>query len=255
MAKETDYLVQSLFERESLDELSIDELRGLTEQYPYASVIHFLYTKKLKSSLHIGFQDAVSHSALFFNHPQWLQYQLNDEGEIGIFKKHNFLKSQSSLIEEREDDEVLIEEMEESSTEEITANQDIPTEEELNVPIEPYHTVDYFASQGIKLSRDEQKDELSKKVQSFTAWLRTMKRLQPAPETASYKNVEEIFGESTDVSHTSSSEVYTETLAEVYLKQGLREKAIEVYRKLSLQNPHNRATFADKIEQIKENKI
>jgi hypothetical protein len=44
-------------------------------------------------------------------------------------------------------------------------------------------------------------------------------------------------------------------MAEVYLKQGLREKAIEVYDKLSLQNPPNSHIFADKISQIKENKI
>jgi len=36
MAKETDFLVQSLFERESLNELTLDELKGMTETYPYS---------------------------------------------------------------------------------------------------------------------------------------------------------------------------------------------------------------------------
>jgi len=237
MAKETDYLVQSLFERESFNELTLDELKGMTEEYPYASILHYLYTKKLRSSLHIGFQEAVSHTALFFQHPQWLQYQLNDEGEMGVFKKNNFEQSNSALQEEREDDEVLVE------------------EEPLNIPIEPYHTVDYFASQGIRLSKEEQKDELARKVQSFTAWLRTMKRMQPAPENTTHKNIDEIFGNNSEPTEKEDNEVFTEAMADVYLKQGLREKAIEVYKKLSLQNPANRATFAVKIELIKENKI
>lgn len=253
MAKETDFLVQSMFERESLEELTVDELKGMTEQFPYSSILHFLYTKKLKSNLHIGYQDSLSHTALFFNHPQWLHYQLKDEGEIGIFKKNKFINSQTVLMEEREDDEVLLDE----SPEEIafSPTEETEMEQPLDVPIEPYHTVDYFASQGIKLSRDEQKDELSRKVQSFTAWLRTMKRLQPVPETTTFKNIEEIFGDAPLTEEKDDNEVYTEAMAEVYVKQGLKEKAIEVYRKLSLQNPDNHATFADKIDQLKENKI
>jgi hypothetical protein len=54
---------------------------------------------------------------------------------------------------------------------------------------------------------------------------------------------------------SSGGGTVTEAMAEVYLKQGLREKAIEVYDKLSLQNPLNSHIFADKISQIKENKI
>ena len=82
-----------------------------------------------------------------------------------------------------------------------------------------------------------------------------MKRLQPAPETTTYKNIDEIFGNTSEQKDQHSNEVYTEAMAEVYLKQGMREKAIEIYHKLSLQNPANHHTFADKIQQIKENKI
>jgi len=44
-------------------------------------------------------------------------------------------------------------------------------------------------------------------------------------------------------------------MAEVYLKQGLAEKAIEIYQKLSLQNPANSHIFASRISSIKENNI
>jgi len=169
---------------------------------------------------------------------------LNDDAEIGSFKSNQVENSQLIIEEEKADEELV------NSDAEISI-----AEEELNIPIEPYHTVDYFASQGIKLTKEEQKDELYKKVQSFTAWLRTMKRLQPAPETTTYKNIDEIFGNTPEHKDQHKNEVYTEAMAEVYLKQGMREKAIEIYQKLSLQNPVNHHTFADKIQQIKENKI
>jgi ribosome-binding protein aMBF1 (putative translation factor) len=248
MGKETDYIVQSLFDREHLKELTVDELKEMTASFPYSSILHLLYTKKLKANLHIGYNDALMHTSLFFNQPQWLAYQMHDEAEIGVFRNNNVERSEQTLKEEQAD--------EQHSTEvQHTINSSSPEEEKLEIPIDPYHTVDYFASQGIKLSKEEQKDELSKKVQSFTAWLRTIKRLQPAPETTTYKNIEEIFGNQQEEKSQDKNEVFTEAMAEVYLKQGLREKAIEIYHKLSLQNPANHHIFAAKIQQIKENKL
>ncbi len=248
MGKETDFIVQSLFDREHLQELTVDELKGMTESFPYSSILHLLYTKKLKTSLHIGYRDALMHTSLFFNQPQWLAYQMHDDAEIGVFRNNNVERSEEALKEEQADEKIATETVQ-------TTDTSIPEEEKLEIPIDPYHTVDYFASQGIKLSKEEQKDELSKKVQSFTAWLRTMKRLQPAPETTTYKNIEEIFGNQHEEKSEDKNEVFTEAMAEVYLKQGMREKAIDIYHKLSLQNPANHHIFAARIQQIKENKL
>ena len=39
-----------------------------------------------------------------------------------------------------------------------------------------YYTIDYFASQGIKVSQEENpKDKFGKQLKSFTDWLKTMK--------------------------------------------------------------------------------
>jgi len=117
---------------------------------------------------------------------------------------------------------------------------------------EPYHTVDYFASQGIKLSQEEiPKDKLGKQLKSFTEWLRTMKRL---PATQINKTADT--GSEMKVQHMAEdsiheSDVWTEAMAEVWIKQGNRQKAIEVYNKLVLLNPSKRAYFATKIENLK----
>ena len=46
-------------------------------------------------------------------------------------------------------------------------------------------------------------------------------------------------------------DVVTETLAQILIKQGHKQKAIEVYEKLMLQNPNNSAFFAAQIEQLR----
>ena len=118
---------------------------------------------------------------------------------------------------------------------------------------EPYHTVDYFASQGIKF-RDEEKptDKLGKQLKSFTEWLKSMKKL-PAPEKAvhstpqSEQRVEQLAAHS-----IVDREVVTEAMADVWEKQGNKEKAIDIYGKLSLLNPSKSSYFAAKIEHLKQ---
>ena len=125
-----------------------------------------------------------------------------------------------------------------------------PSETELT--FQPYHTVDYFASQGIKFVPEEKPtDRFSKQLKSFTEWLKSMKRL-PESETSkitdivSEKKVEQMAEHSID-----EGEVITETMAEVWIKQGNTQKAIETYDKLSLLNPDKSAYFASLAEQLK----
>lgn len=120
-----------------------------------------------------------------------------------------------------------------------------PKVEEATPAFEPYHTVDYFASQGIKLQQSEfGQDKLGKQLKSFTEWLRSMKKL-PAASTQQDEVVSVIAEHSLE-----DKEVLTEAMAEVWIKQGNREKAREIYGKLSLQNPSKSSYFAAKIEQL-----
>ena len=125
-----------------------------------------------------------------------------------------------------------------------------PTETELK--FEPYHTIDYFASQGIKYIPEEKPtDRFGQQLKSFTEWLKILKRL-PQTEIIKISNnsSEEKIQQLADHS-ISEGEVVTETMAEVWLKQGNKEKAIEIYNKLSLLNPDKSAYFASLAEQLK----
>ncbi|MFT3750814.1 MAG: hypothetical protein QM768_21050 [Agriterribacter sp.] len=122
------------------------------------------------------------------------------------------------------------------------------------IPIEPLHTVDYFASQGIKLSHEyEGKDKLSKKLKSFTEWLKTMKKIHPERLEAEMDNNTQSSIQNIAEHSNEQKEVLTEAMAEVYARQGLHKKAIETYQKLSLLNPDKRVYFAAKISKLNEN--
>jgi len=281
MTKETDFMIQSLFQRESMDEMTLDELKRHAEAFPFSSIVQFLYTCKLKSQYHLDFPEAVSKTALFFDDSSWLNYQLREEGEKGNFRKIIYDSqfnniSEDEVVEEVEGvkevegvegvevdfdenegvfhDTSMVQPTENIDQKETVKGTPVETNNDFEFPLTPYHTVDYFASLGIKINMEGDKDELSLKVKSFTAWLKTMKRLQPIAETVTIKDIQSILDTQNEKENQTEA-VLTEAMAEVYLKQGLREKAIEVYDKLSLQNPLNSHIFADKISQIKENKI
>jgi hypothetical protein len=121
------------------------------------------------------------------------------------------------------------------------------------IPIDPYYTVDYFASQGIKLVLDnDPTDKLGKKLKKFTQWLKHMKKLGPedAIESETEDDSEAMVIRIADFSNTQR-EVITEAMAAVLEKQGKKEKAIQIYIKLSFLYPDKSAYFADKIKILK----
>jgi hypothetical protein len=57
----------------------------------------------------------------------------------------------------------------------------------------------------------------------------------------------------TEAEIDDEDDLVSEELAEIYLAQGLKCEAIEIYRKLSLLNSEKSAYFAEKIENIEKN--
>jgi hypothetical protein len=122
---------------------------------------------------------------------------------------------------------------------------------ETAIVFEPYHTIDYFASQGIRLSLDENPgDQLGRQLKSFTDWLKMMRRLPKKeaviiPDRVVEQEIRDIAEHSIE-----RKDVVTETMAEVFVKQGMKDAARAVYEKLSLLNPDKRGYFVAKIEQL-----
>jgi hypothetical protein len=134
----------------------------------------------------------------------------------------------------------------------MNAQKPEPVEEKPVFTFEPFHTVDYFASQGIKLREEKlENDQLGKQVKSFTQWLRSMKKIY-VEEKKELGLTEEKEVVSIATESNQQTEVVTETMAEVLAKQGKKAQAIDLYRKLSLLHPEKSVYFASRIDELKQ---
>lgn len=124
--------------------------------------------------------------------------------------------------------------------------------DQLEIETERLHTIDYFASQGIKVDLNKMpQDKLTSQLRKFTDWLKEMKHLQQQPnDLGTGSDLEQTVALIAENSN-ESREVVTETMAEVLEKQGQTEKAIQLYIKLSFINPEKSAYFAAKIQHLK----
>ncbi len=177
---------------------------------------------------------------------------------------------------------ILIEEEQMTTTTAATE----PIEEPLFAPV---FSEDYFLQQGIKVSGElpedateytpddaARKEKALMVMMSFKDWLLHFKStsVKQQEEIADKKAVktmwqkekmaaaiqeeneeipENVFEMAVN-SITSEEGLASESLAEIHLKQQKYDKAIEMYRKLSLRNPEKNAYFAQKIKDILKEK-
>jgi tetratricopeptide (TPR) repeat protein len=228
-------LVQSVLKKKSLDECSIQELQQLADQYPYFGAAQLLLAEKMKSENSSQYKEQLQKASLFFQNPLWLDHLLNDTGKAEIIRAQ---QTETTLPKEIKT---------------VSVDLDMPETIETELTFEPFHTVDYFASQGIKIGDEEKpNDKLELQLKSFTEWLKTLKRLPVAEIVKSVDNHIEQKVEQLAQHSIKDREVVTEAMAEVWEKQGNNAKAIEIYSKLSLLNPSKNSYFAARIEQLKK---
>ena len=270
-------LVKSLLQKETLEQCSLQELEQFADRHPYFGAAQLLLTKKLQLENPERYDEQLQKTFLFFNNPLWVQHLLNETGNAEIIVSE---KKQEPVLQPIVNEPVAIATVpeihnnkEEFTNPALTAEPTIETvtekqEPEIVLPalkieaidpataeltFEPFHTVDYFASQGIKFKEEEKPvDKFGQQLKSFTDWLKAMKRLPVTEitktvEASSEKKVAQLAEHS-----ITEREVLTETMAEVWEKQGNAVKAIEIYGKLSLLEPSKSPYFAAKIEELKK---
>lgn len=129
----------------------------------------------------------------------------------------------------------------------------ISEDAKLEFEAEPLFKVDYFASQGIKIDLTKQpQDKLTVQLRRFTDWLKQIKGqgTNPPQDLGTDPELEKAIA---NIAKTSiaAREIVTETMADVFIKQGKVDKAIQLYIKLSFLDPEKSAYFAGKIQQLK----
>lgn len=179
-----------------------------------------------------------------------------------------------------------------ANTEEETPGMAIPHTHKEEPLIQPVYTEDYFLHQGLDVSaelpetkdiptaktqeEEEDEDKSLMVVMSFSEWLayfktKSLKEKEEEQDQRALKTMwqkeklaaaleeendiipEDVFEMAVN-SITSEDGLASESLAEIHVKQGKYDTAIDMYRKLSLRNPQKSAYFARKIETILKDK-
>ena len=236
------------------NEVSPEESAAVVRQYPFFSTAHFLHLQKLQKGSK-DYEEQYQKAILYYHNPAAFHLFLNPPQDVSFDAELEGSPAHSGteealIINEDKEQNIIVEDAKSADPIPILAKDEIA---DSLLTFEPFHTVDYFASQGIKPAvEDIPKDKFGKQLKSFTDWLKTMKKL-PVAETAgdlgNEKKVESLAAHSVE-----DASVITESMAEVWLKQGNREKALQTYTKLSLQNPAKSAYFAAKIQSINSQK-
>ena len=228
-------------------------LEQLAEKYPWCSLAQLSLLHYYRENGLPATAAQAQKVALFFNNIPWLEWQMETGGhpEPAITTEEAVVLPEAVAANKA----VMAKEEELPGANEVPGENELtpsmaaeapPAEEEL--AFEPLHTTDYFASQGIRLTDEPvSRDKLGSQVKSFTEWLKSMKKIHPAGAAVAADPTDRNIQELAEVSNVGS-EVVTEAMAEVLVKQNKTLKAIELYRKLSLINPSKSAYFAAKID-------
>lgn len=269
----------------SLAQVTPEFWQKLSVEAPYFAPAHFF------ASTASGNTDKapVAKTNLYFTNPLWLQYQTAEIQAVTATIQEKTAKAAAMVIPSVENVREMMRQIDvtmdtEPETEpapddylEEDGNEDVTTETESKIagilsnqladfkkPVEPdavldidaekkkMHTIDYFASQGIKVDLSSiPQDKLTAHLRKFTDWLKQIKQAQGTPnDLGTTLEMEKAVAETAKNSN-ETREVLTETMADVLEKQGQVEKAIQLYIKLSFINPEKSSYFAAKIEQLK----
>lgn len=247
MKESVQFFTRQLFDRFSTEDLEAHEVESLIRKYPYFIPLRYIKAR-VAARDEAPEQDL---SALYFNNVLWYEFLINqkeslDESEESLLPAEPVIEPEAGDVEEIE-----VAAPDESVKSVAAVDPSPVAQPEPEISFEPYHTIDYFASQGIKLApSDLSKDKFGQQLKSFTEWLKSMKRL-PEAESAVTQDPSAQQKVVQAAEHSiEGKEVVTETMAEVWAKQGNLEKAREIYQKLSLLNPAKSSYFAAKLDEL-----
>jgi hypothetical protein len=282
-------IVTQLAAQLSLHDKTKEELEAIVQRYPYFAFARFLLSCKIKDEQDPNAEKQIQKTALYFFNPFWFHYLATDNELYIVHSSNENLSPVEHITEEPAkenittpadnpigDSEQPTDEYQDEPASDLeidsvdTSNKKReklsklieqhlsefkkPVEDNGEMAIETrvYHTIDYFASQGIRLESGRlSPDTLELKVKKFTDWLKQMKHAGQNPTDLGTDTETEHLIEKIAQTSNETKDIITETMAQVLLKQGKTEKAIQLYKKLSFLNPSKSTYFAAKINELK----
>ena len=221
----------------TLESIETSELEQWVTKHPYSPSLQFLLTKKYALANEPKFVTQLQKTTSFFPSALQLHQWLNNtEADLQASpmdeKLTNIISEQFAQFKDADGQEPLVFEQE------LTQLQK-----------------DYFAAQGIEIDLSTiPQDKFTKQLRSFTAWLKVLKHPDATPNLSEMGEDQEKAITAIAEKANKTEDVITESMAEIWEKQGNNRRAIATYQKLSFIFPEKSVYFASRIEQLKQKK-
>jgi hypothetical protein len=223
----------------SLEAIETDTLEKFAVEHPYAPTIQFLLAKKYQMIASPRLAAQLFKATAFFPSSLHLHCLMNQVAKDEVnasadTKLNSILNNQVAQFNE-----------------EVDASDVLDYEKETTISIQK----DYFAAQGIELDLSKlPQDKFTQQLRSFTAWLKVIKNKDGVDQLdqigAIGADQEQIIAQIAEKANLPA-DILTESMAEIWEKQGNYKKAIATYEKLSFIFPEKSVYFASRIEHLK----
>lgn len=248
---------------ELLDDRSIEELDSIIKEYPYFQSARLLYIKNLNNQGSIKYDKALKKTAVWITDRRKLFYLLDDrvllpvnrngdQGEYSPPTSEADILDFSALSQATPEVErsITVKEEEEDELDKLiktgSASSGTFFDVEDTVNLEDFKNTFKKKKPAEKQEKPAPKDPAKKRDLLIDKFINEQPKIVPDERKQKEDN------EQAKASVQENSDMITDTLAQIYIKQGHYEKAIHAYEKLSLKYPEKNIYFAGQIKKIKQ---